>query len=112
MRSATGDLEPWATVTQRQIAETYHVSAHVARNAIAELAAAGILGHFGRSSNVIARDTVQVNNRAHRASRILGLIALHVADLEAEVYNSWPRPTRYRQALTRGHTATAPRRTG
>jgi len=49
MRSATSDLKPGATVTQRGLAETYHVSAAVARKAIAQLTATGILGRFGRS---------------------------------------------------------------
>lgn len=47
MRSATGDLKPWTTVTQRDLAQTYHVSGRVARNAIAELTEAGILGRSG-----------------------------------------------------------------
>jgi hypothetical protein len=85
MGSATGNLEPWATITQRQVAETYHVSVRVARNAIAELTAAGILGHFGRYNNVMSRDIVQGRNRTHRAARVLSLTAARVADLEAEL---------------------------
>jgi hypothetical protein len=46
MRSATGDLKPLAGVTQRDLAQAYRVPASVARNAIAELTAAGILSHL------------------------------------------------------------------
>jgi hypothetical protein len=85
MRSATGDLKPWARVTQRDLAEAYHVPASVARNAIAELTAAGILGHYGGGTTVIARDIVRSHDGVRRAARILDLVALHIADLEGEV---------------------------
>jgi len=85
MRSATGDLKPWAEVTPRKLTETYHVSACVARNAIAELKAADILGHYGGRNNVVARDIVHNRNKTHRGARILDLVALHVPDLEAEI---------------------------
>jgi DNA-binding GntR family transcriptional regulator len=92
MRSATGDLKPWAAVTQRDLVEACHVSAHAARNAIAELTAAGILGRYGGCSNVIARNIVRAHNETRRTARILDLIALHVADLEAEVAALKPEP--------------------
>ena len=85
MRSATGDLEPWATVTQRDLAQGYRVPARVARNAIAELMAAGILGRFGEGCNVMDRDLVERRNAALRAERILGLVTHHVTMLEAVV---------------------------
>jgi DNA-binding transcriptional regulator YhcF (GntR family) len=85
MRSATGDLKPGATVTQRGLAQTYHVSTAVAGNAIAELIAAGILGRFGGRCNVVPRDLVERRNAAHRAERVLQLIASHVTRLEAVV---------------------------
>jgi hypothetical protein len=85
MRSATGDLKPWARVTQRELAEAYRVPASVARNAIAELIAAGILGHYGGGTTVIARDIVRSHDRTGRMARILDLVALHIAGLEAEV---------------------------
>jgi DNA-binding transcriptional regulator YhcF (GntR family) len=85
MRSAAGDLKPWTQVTQRELAETYHVPAHVARNAIAELTAAGILGHYGGRNTVVARDIIRSHNKGHRTARILDLIALRIADLETEV---------------------------
>jgi hypothetical protein len=92
MRSATGDLKPGATVSQRGLAETYHVSAAVARNSIAQLTAAGILGRFGRSCNVLGRDLVERRNAARRPERILGLIASHVIRLEAVMSQLEERP--------------------
>ena len=85
MRSATGDLKPWTEITQRELAETYRVSAYVAKNAIAELKAVGILGDYGGRNNVVPRDIIRGYNRTHRTARILDLIALHVADLEADM---------------------------
>jgi DNA-binding GntR family transcriptional regulator len=85
MRSATGDLKPWARITQRELAEAHRVPASVARNAIAELTAAGILGHYGGGTTVIARDIVRSHDRTRRTARILDLVALHIADLEAEI---------------------------
>jgi hypothetical protein len=93
MRSATSDQKPWTTVTQRDLAQSYHVSARVARNAIAELTAAGILGHFGKRCNVMARDLVVRKNAAHRTERILALIAHHVTTLEAIVSLLEDRPS-------------------
>jgi hypothetical protein len=93
MRSATGDLKPWATVTQRDLAQTYQVSARVARTAITELTAAGILGHFGGRCNVMARDLVERRNAAHHAERVLRLIASHVTRLEAAVSQLEDRPS-------------------
>jgi DNA-binding transcriptional regulator YhcF (GntR family) len=93
MRSATGDLKPGATVTQRDLAHSYHVSARVAANAIAELTAAGILGRFGGRYNVMGRDQVERKNAAHRPERVLQLIASHVARLEAVVSQLEDRPS-------------------
>ena len=83
MRSATGDLAPWARITQQDIRDAYGVSAHMARNALGELKAAGIIGHFGGHNNVMARDLVEHGNATHRTERVLNLIADHVARLEA-----------------------------
>jgi ribosomal protein S25 len=85
MRSATGDLKPWARITQRDLAQAYHVPTSVARSAIAELTAAGILGHYGGGTTVIARDIIRSHDRVRRTARILDLVALHIADLEAEI---------------------------
>jgi hypothetical protein len=85
MRSATADLKPWTRVTQRELADTYRVPTSVARNAIAELTTAGILGHYEGGTSVVARDIIRDHDRTRRLARILGLVALHVADLEATV---------------------------
>jgi ribosomal protein S25 len=85
MRSATGDLKPWTHVTQRELVQTYRVATRVARNAIAELTAAGILGHYGGRNTIVARDIIRGQNKGHRTARILDLIALRIADLETEV---------------------------
>jgi hypothetical protein len=83
MRSATGDLRPWAKITQRGIRDTYDVSAPIARNALGELRAAGIVGYFGSCDSVMARDLVEHGNATHRTARVLNLIADHVTRLEA-----------------------------
>ena len=85
LRSATGDLKPWARVTQRDLAEAYQVPAGVARDAIAALTAAGILGHYGGGTTVVARDIIRGHDRVRRTARIIELVALHIADLEAEM---------------------------
>ena len=85
MRSATGDLHPWATVTHQDIRGTYQVSEHVATSALAQLRAAGIIGYYGGRHNVMARDLVERQNASHREERILAVIAGNVMRLEAEV---------------------------
>jgi hypothetical protein len=83
MRAATGDLAPWARVTQQYIRDTCGVSAYMARNALGELRGAGIIGYFGSSNNVMARDLVEHGNATHRTERVLNLIVDHVVRLEA-----------------------------
>jgi hypothetical protein len=85
MRSATGDLEPWAEITHKDVRDTYRVSAYAAREAIGELQATGILGHYGGRNNVEARDIIDGYNRTHRAARTLNLIIAHLTALEADV---------------------------
>jgi DNA-binding GntR family transcriptional regulator len=85
MRSATSDLKPWARVTQRELAGTYYVPIGVARHAITELTAIGILGHCGGGTTVVARDIVCSHDRVRRTARVLDLVALHIADLETEI---------------------------
>jgi hypothetical protein len=108
MRSATGDLRPWGRVTQRDIRDTYHVSADVARNALGELRAAGIIGHHGDHDNVMARDLVERQNASHRPARILALVADHVIRLEAEVSVLRERASPEGQPMRVSHGASSP----
>lgn len=103
MRSATGELKPWARVTQRELAEVYRVPASVAREAISELTEAGILGYYGGGTTVIARDIVHSHDRTRRTARILDLVALHIAGLETEIItlktNAGPEPLEPKEGM-------------
>jgi hypothetical protein len=85
MRSATGDLESWAEITHKDIRDAYRASGYVAREAIAELQATGIIGRYGGRNNVEGRDIINGYNKAHHTARTLDLIIDHLTALEADV---------------------------
>jgi DNA-binding GntR family transcriptional regulator len=83
MKSAIGELSTGEEISQHATRQAYRVSIHVAKEAIAWLRAAGILGKYGRATNVNPRYLVERRNATQHGERILQLVATHVANLES-----------------------------